>query len=78
MNESNDLSKSEVDPECWTPLERLFAQRTLRLFLRIPEAFNAVHAKVMPAWDGDGVDVGVQTDAAPKLLLKLHGSHVCV
>lgn len=42
----------------------------------IPEAFEATQAEVVPTWDGDRVDEDIQTDAAPKLLLRQRKGHV--
>lgn len=75
FKEVNDIGKVPVDPEVWAASKRLFAQRTLRLALRVPEAADAVQAEVVSTWDGDGVGVDVQTDAAMKLPLKRHGGH---
>lgn len=61
-----------IDPKFWTFSECLFAQRTLRNVLRIPEAFDAVQAKVVSTWDGDRIVVSVQTDAAPELHIRWH------
>lgn len=70
FKEFNDIGKSSVDPEVWAISEYLFAQRTLRLVLRTPEAFDAVQAEVVSTRDGDGVGVDVQTDAAPELVFR--------
>ena len=68
FKEFNDFSKSSVNPEFWTISECLLAQRTLRLVLRIPEAFDAAQAEVVSTGNGDGVGVEVQTDAASELV----------
>lgn len=46
--------------------------------LRIPEALDAVQAKVVTTWDGGRVGEDVQADAALELILQRNGKgHVC-
>ncbi len=63
--------------QLWSSVKTFITHRTLAFGINVPVFHDAVLAEVVSAWYRDWISEHVQTDAAPKLILREETAPSC-